>query len=68
MLDEIGVVLVRRFKDTKQSLGVGREGGSYYVYDQPCGASTVDWHMHCGPYATFDQARDWILEIREDKA
>lgn len=21
---------------------------------------------HCGPYSTFDQAWDWIQEVRED--
>lgn len=66
MLDEVGVVLVRRFKSTKMDLGVGCDDGSYYVYDRPFGASAFAWHMHCGPYSTYDEARDWIREVRED--
>lgn len=65
MLDEIGVVQVRSFPRTKMMLGVGRDDGSYYVYDRPFAASGWDWHMHCGPYATFQQAADWIRDIRE---
>lgn len=67
MLDEVGVVEVRKFKSTQMTLGVGRDDGIYYVYDRPFSASAFNWHMHCGPYSTFDQAADWIRDIREDK-
>lgn len=67
MLDEVGVVKVRDFKTTKVSMGVGRDDGSFYVYDRPFGAPSFAWHMHCGPYSTFEQAAWWIREIREEK-
>lgn len=36
---------------------------TWFVYDR---ASDVDkWHKHCGPYSTFEQAKDWIKGIRE---
>jgi hypothetical protein len=66
MLDEVGVVKVRDFKTTKTSLGVGRDDGSFYVYDRKFGASSFDWHQHCGPYGTFEDAADWIRAIREE--
>ncbi len=65
MLDEIGVVFVRHLEATRTSLGVGRDDDSYYVYDREDGKSAFDWHMHCGPYSTFEQAVDWIRAIRE---
>ena len=67
MLDEVGIVKVRDLNTPKQSLGVGRDDGSFYVYDRPFGASSLDWHMHCGPYATFDDAADWIRAIQEGR-
>lgn len=67
MLDELGVIAVRAFPGTKQTLGVGKDDGSYYVYDRPFGASSFDWHMYCGPYSTFKQAAEWIHDIRETK-
>lgn len=42
MLDEVGVVPVRQFQSTKKSLGVGKDDGSYYVYDRDFGASSFD--------------------------
>lgn len=65
MLDEVGVVPVRSFRHTKMDLGIGRDDGSFYVYDRRHVAASFDWHMHCGPYSTFQQAVDWIRAIRE---
>lgn len=59
---------VRTFRDGCQ-LGAGyaiRRPSSWFVYDCEAGATGNGvWHMHCGPYLTFEDARDWILGIRE---
>lgn len=59
------MTIVRRFTLTKMELGVSALGGSYFVYDRDLGESSATWHLHCGPYSTFEAARDWILAIRE---
>ena len=57
---------VRTFRDGWQ-LGAGcdvtGDWSTFFVYDREDASSK--WHRHCGPYSTFDQARDWILGIRE---
>lgn len=54
---------IRRFELTRTELAVHSLGGSWFVYDRDFDAQ--GWHLHCGPYSTFDQARDWILAIQE---
>ncbi len=61
----VSVVRVRDFPHTQTHLGVGKDGDSYYVYDLAFGQPSSEWHMHCGPYATFDDAAQWIRDIRE---
>ena len=61
------VHLVRTFRDGR-SLGVGydlRQPASFFVYDRE--ADAEKWHKHCGPYSTFDQGKDWINNIREER-
>lgn len=59
---------VRTFRDGRQ-LGAGyelRDPSPWFVYDCEAGATGNGiWHKHCGPYSSFDEARDWILAIRE---
>jgi hypothetical protein len=69
MTDIYGVAcdvhLVRTFRDKRQ-LGVGYElrvPSAWFVYDRENHDSK--WHKHCGPYSTFEQAKEWILNIRE---
>lgn len=73
MVDLYGVPcdvhLVRTFGDGS-SLGGGydlRRPSEWFVYDREAGATGNGvWHKHCGPYSTFEQAKDWIHAIRED--
>jgi hypothetical protein len=56
---------VRTFR-TGREMGVGyplRQVGTWFVYDR--GSATDRWHMHCGPYSSFDQAAAWIHDIRD---
>lgn len=69
MTDIYGVAVdvhrVRRFRDARE-LGVGYELGrptTWFVYDRD--DALAKWHKHCGPYSTFDQAKEWIQAIRE---
>lgn len=59
---------VRRFRDGRQ-LGVGyslSEPSTWFAYDCEAGLTGNGiWHKHCGPYATFHDAKDWIMAIRE---
>jgi hypothetical protein len=56
--------VVRKFTTTGMTLGVGNDGnGRFWVYDIARGTHT--WHRHCGPYATWQQAHDWIMAIRD---
>lgn len=57
--------VVRRFALTRVELAVHALAGSYFVYDRATDDPRATWHLHCGPYSTFEQARDWILNIRE---
>lgn len=68
MLDEVGVVEVRRFNITQMILGVGKDDDSFFVYDRPFGSNEWAWRIHCGPYSTRQQAVDWIRDIRETQA
>lgn len=56
---------VRQWTDGRQ-LGAGyvlSAPSTWFVYDR---VSSVDkWHMHCGPYSTFHEAKDWIDNIQE---
>lgn len=55
---------VRTFRNGRE-MGVGyplREVGSWFVYDRDSAANK--WHMHCGPYSSFEQGVDWIKDIR----
>lgn len=73
MVDIYGVACdvhpVKTFAATQKELGAGyelRKPSTWFVYDRDAGATgNGTWHMHCGPYSTFDQAKDWILAIRE---
>lgn len=56
---------VRAFRDGRE-LGAGydlRNPATWFVYDR--GMADAKWHKHCGPYSTFEQAKDWIHGIRE---
>lgn len=56
---------VRRFRDGRL-LGAGYDLGNpatWFVYDRE--SLAVKWHKHCGPYSTFEQAKQWCLDIRE---
>ena len=72
MVDIYGVAcdvhLVRTFRDGR-SMGVGYvldRPSSWFVYDREAGKTGNGvWHMHCGPYSTFEQGVDWIQGIRE---
>jgi hypothetical protein len=58
---------VRTFRN-KREMGVGyplRDVGRWFVYDRD--ASSDRWHMHCGPYSTFEQGVDWIKGIRDGR-
>jgi hypothetical protein len=63
------VHIVRTFRDGR-SLGAGyslQDSATWYVYDREAGLTGNGvWHMHCGPYSMFDEAKDWIMAIRED--
>lgn len=63
--DENLVTKVRDFLATQQSLGVAQDHGSYYVYARAFGGTDSDWDMHCGPYPSFNDAVNWIREIKE---
>jgi hypothetical protein len=56
---------IRTFIATRMELGVGFDTHSWFVYDRHVG--DVDWHMHCGPYSTREQAEWWINQIRATK-
>ena len=58
---------VRTFRN-KREMGVGyplREVGRWFVYDRD--SATERWHMHCGPYSSFEQGADWIKGIRDKR-
>jgi hypothetical protein len=61
----IDVHEIRKFRDGHR-LGVGYDldhPTTFFVYDR--NEDDDSWHKHCGPYSTFDQAKDWIRDIRE---
>lgn len=61
----IDVHRVRVFRNRRE-LGVGydiKSPAAWFVFDRD--TERNHWHKHCGPYSTFDQARDWINGIRE---
>jgi hypothetical protein len=69
MTDIYGVAcdvhLVRTFRNKRQ-MGAGyplRQVGTWFVYDRD--SASEQWHMHCGPYSSFEQAADWIKGIRD---
>lgn len=69
MADVYGVACdvhtVRTFRDGRE-MGSGydlREPAAWFVYDRE--DATAKWHKHCGPYSTFEQAKDWINGIRD---
>jgi hypothetical protein len=56
---------VRAFRDGRE-MGAGyalRDPTPWFVYDRE--NSSAKWHKHCGPYSTFEQACNWIKDIRE---
>jgi hypothetical protein len=58
---------VRTFRNGRE-LGGGydlREPTTWFVYDRD--NASAKWHMHCGPYSTFDQAKHWIDAIRDSR-
>lgn len=61
---------VRSFRNGLE-MGVGyplreiRQTARWFVYDRHSAADR--WHMHCGPYASFEQGVDWIKGIRESR-
>ena len=63
------VHLVRTFKNGR-ALGVGydlRDPRAWFVYDREASRDATAngvWHKHCGPYATFDDAKDWCSAIQ----
>ena len=70
MTDVYGVAcdvhLVRMFRNGRQ-MGVGYDLGApttWFVYDRDLAVDR--WHKHCGPYSTFEQAKGWIKDIRDD--
>ena len=42
----------------------GAEAEGWFVFDRHPGEP---WHMHCGPYATREEAEGWIMAIREER-
>jgi len=72
MVDAYGVPCdvhpVRTFRSGWQ-LGAGydlRDPATWFVYTRDAGpVANGQWHRHCGPYSTFEQAKDWCLAIRE---
>lgn len=73
MVDIYGVACdvhpIKTFTATKRELGAGydlRDPATWFVYDRDANATgNGTWHKHCGPYSTFEQAREWILGIRD---
>ena len=67
------VEFVRRFNETGMELGVQQHGDgenfSWFVMARTASRHKWDteWHTHCGPYSTREQAVWWINEIRETK-
>lgn len=60
--------LVRTFRNGRQ-LGVGYSTNpppAFFVFDRDRDGDP--WHMHCGPYGTFDEGKWWIESIRDDNA
>ena len=61
---------VRTFRGWRQ-LGAGyalNDSTTWFVYDREIDAfGDGAWDKHCGPFSKFEQARDWILGIREVK-
>jgi hypothetical protein len=57
------VTVIRYFKNGNV-LGVRKEADSWFVVDRVDG---INWHTHCGPYSTPEQAADWINQIREER-
>lgn len=41
--------------------GVGYHHDAFYVFDSA--SHKTEWHMHCGPFGTAQQARHWIAEV-----
>ena len=74
MVDVYGVPCdvhsVRGFNDGRQ-LGAGydlEKPETWFVYDREQGRDGNGvWHKHCGPMSSFEQAKEWILAIRESK-
>lgn len=59
----VSVTHVRTFRSMRKELGVGCDRHSWFVYDRSIGET--EWHKHCGPYSTSEQAAQWIFDIRE---
>jgi hypothetical protein len=73
MIDIYGVAidvhLIRTFNDGHQ-LGAGYDIENptrWFVYHRGAGpVGNGQWDKHCGPMFTFEEAKDWILAIREE--
>lgn len=69
MTDDLGVACdvhqVRVFS-TGQAFGAGydlSDPATWFVYARASAAAK--WYKHNGPYASIEQATEWILAIRE---
>lgn len=36
---------------------------TWFVYSRETQSSP--WYRHCGPYSTFEEAKSWILKMRQ---
>lgn len=64
------VQVIKTFRSTGMTMGVGYDLdklGTWFVYDATDDPTQGNgrWHKHCGPYSTYEQAKDWINAIRE---
>ena len=57
------VKFVKWFRETNMEMGFGYDRTAWFVYCRYRG--DAEWGKHCGPYSTSEQAREWILAIRE---
>lgn len=64
---------IRFFARTSMELGVEHhddgQNRAWFVMDRVRGGNELrgqnEWHTHCGPYSTREQAVAWIQAIRE---
>lgn len=64
--EQQAVEFVRRFKNGWScgvGLGARTDCVEWFVFDRTDDAAP--WRMHCGPYATPEEGKWWISQIRE---